>query len=92
MLLLKIIVALFIIINAYVGGSYLLNVLGVLQTTKYSSGATLVFAVLPLLLALGSGYFLFVKTDPKLAALIGVVPWLLALVVLLVVMFTSDYK
>ena len=79
-------------LNLYVGVRCLLNVLGVLQTSKYSRTATAVFAVL--FIGMGvAGYFLTIaRGDARLGLVIALGPWILGLVVLLLTMLTSSYQ
>ena len=79
-------------INILFGFNCLLNVLHILQNSKYSQGSTKVFAVIFLLMAAGGFYFSTVKVNLKLGLLIALGPWLVSLVFLLVNMMTSDYK
>lgn len=79
-------------LNLYVGARCLLNVLGVLQTSKYSRTATALFAVL--FLGMGvAGYFLTIaRGDVRLGLLIAIGPWILGLLILLLTMLTSSYQ
>ena len=88
----KIITALISIFNLYIGFRFFLNVIQVLQTTKYSKVSTAIFALLFLSMGIAGLYFCFIKDNNKKALLIGMGPWILGLMVLLVTMLTSDYK
>ena len=79
-------------INVWFGANCLLNVLHILQNSKYSQGSTKFFAVVFLLMAAGGFYFSTVKVNLKLGLLIALGPWILSLAFLLVTMMTSDYK
>lgn len=79
-------------VDVYFGSRALLNVVGILQDSKYSQGATKIFAVLFLCMGLAGIYWSVIKPNLKLALLISVGPWILALVFLLVTMMTSDYR
>jgi hypothetical protein len=79
-------------VNVYFGLRCLLNVIGVLQTSKYSQTATTIFAVLFLTMGGAGFYFSIAKTDYKLALLIGFGPWILSLVVLFITMVTSNHQ
>ena len=79
-------------INVYFGLRCLLNAVGVLQTSKYSQTTTVIFAVLFLGLGAAGFYCSIVRHDAKLALLVSLGPWLLALVVLLFTMMTSSYQ
>ncbi|HLK31035.1 MAG TPA: hypothetical protein VKT28_20825 [Puia sp.] len=87
----KIIIWIIAAINIYFGGWSFLNVINVLQTSKYSQGATTFFAVIFLAMGVASIYFLM-KGNNKLALLIGVGPWLLSLLFLVANLIFSDYK
>ena len=88
----KFIVWLISAINVYLGLRGLLNVIGVLQTSKYSQTATVVFTILFLGMGIAGFYFSLFKGNQKIGFLIGFGPWILALVFLLFNMLTSDYK
>jgi len=88
----RILAGLIAVLNVYIGIRFLLNVLHILQTSKYSKTATLVYAVLFLGMGLAGLYFSFFKPDNKLALWIGIGPWALALIFLLINMLTGDYK
>lgn len=88
----KIIVCIIAAINIYLGLRSFLNVLNLLQTSKYSKTATLVFAILFLGMGIAGFYFSILKNDQRLGLLVGIGPWVLALVFLLITMMTSDYK
>ncbi|MEP7371779.1 MAG: hypothetical protein ABI675_00235 [Chitinophagaceae bacterium] len=88
----KILTGLIAFINSYIGLRFFLNVIHVLQTSKYSKTATAIFAILFLSMGLVGLYFSFIKSDNKMAFWIGIGPWALALVVLLFNMLTGDYK
>ncbi len=79
-------------INVYTGTRFMLNVLHVLQTSKYSKTATLIYAILFLGMGLAGIYFSFFRQDIKLALWIGIGPWTLALLFLFINMLTGDYK
>ena len=79
-------------VNVYFGLRASLNAIGVLQTSKYSQAATVIFAILFLGLGAAGFYISVAKNNPKLALLVAFGPWVLALVVLFITMVTSDYK
>ncbi|HAO47788.1 MAG TPA: hypothetical protein PLZ45_08475 [Ferruginibacter sp.] len=81
-----------VIINAWFGIRALLNTFHVLQSSKYSQTSTAVFAMVFLCMSTAGIYFLLVKYDVKLALWIGIGPWLIALLFLLINMFTQDYR
>ena len=80
------------LVNVYFGITSLLNVFHILQNSKYSQASTAFFAVLFLCLGFGGFYFSILKTSYKLALLIGLGPWVISLILLLITMLTSDYK
>lgn len=79
-------------VNVYFGVNCLLNALNILQNSKYSQGATKIFAFLFLFMGLAGIYGSVIKPNLKLALLISLGPWVLALVFLFVTMITSDFK
>jgi hypothetical protein len=78
--------------NLFFGVRCLLNALNILHTSKYSQGATVLFTVLFLGMGLGGFYFLFFKSNLNMAFILGLGPWVVALLVLLITLLTSDYK
>lgn len=88
----KYIVWLISAINIYLGIHCLLNVLHILQNSKYSQGATALYAILFLGMGIGGFYFSIACNNQKLALLISIGPWILALLFLLFTLLTSDYK
>ncbi len=80
------------VINLYFGITNFLNLINVLKTGKYSKTSTAVFAVLFLTMGISSFYFSLVKKNYKPALIIGITPWIIALLFLLFNMLTSDYK
>ena len=80
------------LINIYLGLRNFLNVIHVLNSSKYSKTSTAVFAVLFLGMGIAGLYIYLAKNNPKLALLIGIGPWVLALLFLLFNMLTEDYK
>ena len=88
----KVIAGLLLLLDAYIGIRFLLNVIGILQTTKYSKNATVVYAILFTGLAMVGIYFLFIKPDKQIALWISIAPWVLMLLILFITMITSDYK
>jgi hypothetical protein len=79
-------------INIYFGIYFFLNVVRVLRSSKYSKTATLVFAILFLCMGAGGLYFLLVNPNVSFAFWLGIGPWILSLVFLLINMMTGDYK
>ncbi len=80
------------VMNAYFGIYFLLNAFNILKSSKYSQTATVVFAVLFILMTAAAVYIMITKPGYKLALLIGAGPWILSLLFLLFNMLTSDYK
>lgn len=78
----KIFISILSLVNIYIGSRCFLNVINVLQTTKYSKVGTLVFAILFLCMGFLSLYFCFLKSNNKAALWIGIGPWLLGLFIL----------
>lgn len=88
----KIFIWIFALLNLSFGVRNFLNLIHVLDDSKYAQGTTAVFAIVFCGMALAGLYLLLVKHSPKLALAIQVGPWIIALVILLFVMLTSDYK
>ena len=78
-------------VNIYIGLRCFLNAIHILQTSKYSQTATVIFAILFLGMGIAGFYFCLAQ-NYKIALLIGVGPWVIALLLLLVNMMTGDYK
>lgn len=89
---LKIIAVLILGFNSYIGLRFLLNVFHILQTTKYSKTATLVYAIIFLCLAVVGFYFLLSVKKVKLSFWIGFAPWVFLLLFLFLNMLFGDYK
>jgi hypothetical protein len=79
-------------VNIYFGIYCFLNVIRVLRSSKYSKTATLVFAILFLCMGAGSIYFLLLNHSVTFAFWLGIGPWILTLLFLLINMMTGDYK
>ncbi len=80
------------VVNIYFGFYNLLNVLNILDSSKYSKSATFFFALIFLTMGLGAFYLSIIKHNQKTALLLTIGPWILALLFLFIVMLTSDYK
>lgn len=89
---LKIISVLILGFNSYIGLRFLLNVFHVLQTSKYSKTATLIYAIIFLCLAVVGFYFLLSVKKVKLSFRIATVPWIFFLLFQLLNMLFGDYK
>lgn len=79
-------------VNLYLGTRCLLNVVGVLHTSKYAPATTAIFAVLFLGFAAASIWFAFWGGNLKLALWLSVGPWALALMVLFFTMILSSHQ
>ncbi len=79
-------------INAYFGSYYFLNAVYILQSSKYSETATIVFAISFLIMCAAGFYFSFIKINYKAAIWVGVGPWIIGLIFLFINMLTADYK
>ncbi|MCB0694245.1 MAG: hypothetical protein KDC19_08420 [Saprospiraceae bacterium] len=87
----KILIWLFSILNLGLGLRNLLNVVGILQTSKYAPQSTLLFGLLFLAMAGGALYMMLVREQVKPALWIAVGPWILALVVIVIQLMTGKY-
>lgn len=88
----KVLTCILSFLNLYIGGNNFLNAIHVLHTSKYSQTATVVYAILFLGMAAAGLYFAFIKHNLKLALIIEIGPWILAIIFLLINMLTADYK
>jgi len=88
----KVISIIFLIFDLYIGTRFLLNVLNILHTSKYSKGATLAYAIIFLSLSIIGFVLLFSKTNTKWLFWLGVGPWLLIIASLFINMIFGDYK
>ena len=88
----KIVALLISALNLLLGTRSLLNVVGVLQTSKYAPATTAIFAFVFLGFAAASVWFAFWGGNPKLAFWLAVGPWALALVVLFLQMLFSSHQ
>ncbi len=86
----KVFALLFAAVNIYLGARCFLNLVGVLQTSKYGTGTTALFAVLFLGFAAAAVWFAFWGNNPKLAFWLGFGPWALALVVMFFTLILSN--
>lgn len=82
----------FAAINTWIGLRFLANVFGWLQTSKYGSGATIVYAVLFTGLGLAGAYFIFFVQKQATGFWLGLAPWLFSGIFLFINMLTEDYK
>jgi phosphoglycerol transferase MdoB-like AlkP superfamily enzyme len=88
----KAISIIFLIFDLYIGTRFLLNVLNILHTSKYSKGATLAYAIIFLSLSIIGFVLLFSKTNTKWVFWMSIGPWLLMIVLLFLNMLVGDYK
>ncbi|WP_430899290.1 MULTISPECIES: hypothetical protein [unclassified Paraflavitalea] len=88
----QLLLTLFLAFDAYLGTRFLLNVIGILQTSKYSKGATLFYAIAFLTLAAAGAYYMFVKQNFKITLLLAIGPWILIVLFLFINMIFGDYK
>jgi hypothetical protein len=71
-------------LNLYLGTRCFLNLVGVLQTSKYAASTTALFAVLFLGFGLATVWFAIWGGNPKLAFWLSIGPWALAIAVMFV--------
>ena len=88
----KILAWIFIFFNIYMGGNFFLNAIGILQDSKYSVGATRLYAVLLLAMAGESVYLMVAKSNAKMALWIGAGAWVLIFFILLANMIFGKYN
>ena len=86
------VVYLFSAINLYAGTRFLLNALGILQTSKYGQGSNVFFAITLTTAGIVAFYFSIARQNHSLALLIDAGPWLLTLILLVANMIFGDYK
>ncbi len=79
-------------VNLYLGLHSFLNAIHVLNTSKYSQTATILFTILFLTMGGAGLYFSITKSNIKPALLVSIGPWAIALLFLLFNMITQDYK
>jgi len=92
MIFAKILIGLISALNIYLGMRFFLNVIHVLDTSKYSKTATAIYAVFFLTIGVLGLYFSLIKSENKIALWIGIGPWIIILVFLLFNMVTGDYN
>lgn len=86
----KFLVWLMVVINLWFGARAALNVVGVLQTSKYATGTTAVFAVLGLGLGAWGAFLALTGGSLRQALLVGFAPWALGILVLFFTMILSN--
>ena len=78
-------------VSLYLGLGNLLNVVGLEHDSKYSDGATALFALF--FLGIGFGViYLSLKGSPKRALMLGVAPFVLIAAVMFVVLASSNWQ
>jgi hypothetical protein len=80
------------LLNLYIGLRFFLNVIRLLQTSKYSRRSTTLFALLFLLLTAGGIYYTFYDVNYPIAIVVGAGPWAIGLFVLIINFISEDYK
>jgi hypothetical protein len=88
----KYLVYLFSAINLYAGIRFLLNAVGILQTSKYGNSSNIFFAITLTTAALFALYFSVLRGNHSSALLIDAAPWILTLVLVVGNMLFGDYK
>ena len=86
----KIFIWLMTAVNLYFGGNAALNALGILRTSKYSKGATIVYAIIFLAMGAFGAYAAWTSNNLKLGLWIAFGPWLLMLVVMFFTLILSN--
>lgn len=92
MLFTKLIAAVLLTIDGILGFRFFLNAVNLMQTSKYSKTATIIYAIIFLALAAAGFYFLFLKPRMRLALWLSIAPWALIIIGLFINMVTGDYK
>jgi hypothetical protein len=80
------------VFNIYQGLYFFLNAVHLLGSSKYSQKATVIFAILFLVMAAGGIYFVLRRNNYRTALLLSLGPWILGFIFLLFNMLFSDYK
>lgn len=78
--------------NLYIGLHNFLNVIHVLDNSKYSAASTVVFAVLFLVLGAAGLYFAIWGANVTYALWLGIGPWALSLVLLYFSMAVGNHQ
>lgn len=79
-------------LNLFLGARALLELLGVLNSSKYATSTTALFAVLALGLGGACLWFAFVARNPRLGLTLAVGPWVIGLLVVFVSLVTSPKR
>ena len=88
----KYVVYIFSVINLYAGARFLLNALGILQTSKYGQGSNVFFATTLISAGVAAFYFSITKQNHSMALLIDASPWILTLLLLVANLIFGDHK
>lgn len=88
----KYLVYIFSAVNLHSGSRFLLNALGILQTSKYAQGSNVFFAITLTAAGIIALYFSIAKQNHSLALLIDAGPWILTLILLLANLIFGDHK
>lgn len=86
------VVYIFSVINLYAGARFLLNAFGILQTSKYSQGSNVFFAITLNTAGVVAFYFSIARENNSFALLIDASPWIITLLLLVANMIFEDYK
>lgn len=79
-------------LNGYLGCRFFLNVIGVLQTSKYGSAATLIYAILFMGLSAAAYVVLYKHGSVALSCWLGLAPWVISGIFLFINMLAGDYR
>ena len=78
--------------NLYAGARFLLNALGILQTSKYGQGSNVFFGITLTTAGVVALYVSIARQNHSLGLLIDASPWILTLLLLVANMIFGDYK
>ena len=70
---------------------WVLNALNILQASKYSNYANIIFAILFMGVAIAGSYFLQIKKDNSLSFLIVSAPWTIGFLILIASLIFGNY-
>lgn len=88
----KYLVYIFSAINLYAGIRFLLNAVGILQTSKYANSSNVFFALTLTTAGVTAFYFSIAKGNHSQALLIDAAPWIITLILVVGNMIFGDYK
>lgn len=88
----KYLVYIFSAINLYAGIRFLLNAIGILQTSKYAQSSNVFFAITLTSAAVVASYISIARQNHSMALLIDAGPWILTLVLLIANLIFGDHK